>query len=260
MRPTSPTGADRRPAALPAPHDRAAILSILGLGAGAWALVIWSAVNLDAPVVRAMMPMTEVWSWQSAVAVWAMWAVMMAAMMLPSAAPMIVVHRRIARKDDDGAAANACFIAAYLTAWAAFSLAAAGAQWGLQALGVLSHMLVVVDDWLAAAILIGAGLYQFAPLKDACLAKCRTPFGFLVTDWRPGNVGAFRMGLKHGSYCIGCCWAMMAVLFVLGVMNLWAIGLLATAVAAEKLLPWGPRPRWLLGAALIAWGAALPLV
>ncbi len=193
--------------------------------------------------------------------VWLMWAVMMAAMMLPSAVPMIMTHRRIcAGRDDQTPAANGYFVVSYLVAWSLFSVVGAGLQWLLQTLGAISQLLLVTNVWLAAAILIGAGIYQFTPAKDVCLAKCRTPIGFFLTEWRPGKRGAFQMGLKHGAYCIGCCWAMMAVLFVFGVMNLFAIALLATGVAAEKLLPRGDIAGRLLGAVLVGWGVSLPLL
>ncbi|MDP6951743.1 MAG: DUF2182 domain-containing protein [Alphaproteobacteria bacterium] len=224
-----------------------------------WAFVIWSCLHMKAPLVQAMMPRTSAWTLHEAGMVWLMWAVMMAAMMLPSAAPMILVHRRMSLGHQDrGNAENAVFIGAYLVAWSAFSLAAAGAQWGLQSLSITSTMVVMTDPWLAGSVLVAAGLYQLTPLKEACLAHCRTPIGFLATEWRPGNWGAFRMCLKHGTFCIGCCWGLMAVLFVFGVMSLLAIVLLATAVAAEKLLPWGKAVRWALGSLFVVWGAALP--
>ena len=127
----------------------------------------------------------------------------------------------------------------------------------LQRMGVLSPMLVVTHSPLAALMLMGAGVYQFTPAKNACLKVCRTPIGFFVTGWRPGRWGALRMGLEHGAYCIGCCWALMAMLFVFGVMSLASILVLATAVAAEKLLPWGARIGQLLGVVLVGWGLYL---
>ena len=216
---------------------------------------------MSAPLARAVMPARSAWSLHDAIMVWVMWAVMMAAMMLPSAAPMILIHRRVSL-DRDGRkeSLNAYFIAAYLVAWTVFSLMATGVQWALQALSVMSNMLVVTEGWLAAGVLVAAGIYQFTPLKEACLAHCRTPIGFLATEWRPGKTGAFRMGLKHGSYCVGCCWALMAALFVFGVMNLFAIFLLAGAVAVEKLSPWGRWVKFFLGSVLVAWGLVLPFL
>ena len=265
LRPTLPTSGDRPTGSMTLRSSfqryRAPLLAILVMTVCAWAFVIWSALNMDAPLARAMMPATTAWTLREAILVWAMWAIMMGAMMLPSAAPMILVHRGISQRRADGAvSANAYFVAAYLVAWSVFSVAAAGVQLALQALGVMSHMLTVIDGWLAAGLLVGAGIYQFTPIKEACLANCRTPIGFLMTEWRPGQWGAFRMGLRHGCYCIGCCWALMAALFVFGVMNLLAILLLTTAVAAEKLLPWGGRVKLFLGLVFVSWGVSLRLV
>lgn len=263
LRQNSPIGADRAPGrvALAQSFQRyaAGLPAIMALTLGGWVFVIWSGLHMNAPLVQAMMPKMSAWTLHEAAMVWLMWAVMMAAMMLPSAAPMILVHRRMSLgRQERGDHASAYFIAAYLLAWSVFSLAAAGAQWTLQSLSVMSGMLIMTDPWLAGAVLAVAGIYQFTPFKEACLANCRTPIGFLATEWRPGNRGAFRMGLKHGSICIGCCWVLMATLFVFGVMSLVAIVLLATAVAAEKLLPWGKSVRWVLGSLFVAWGAALP--
>ena len=243
-------------------HDKPAILlTLAGLSIVAWGLVVWSIVHMDAPIVTLMMPMMSAWTLSEAAAVWMMWAVMMAAMMLPSAVPVVMAHQRITRLRRSGSGwESRYFVVGYLVAWSVFSLAAAALQWLLQYLGVLSHMLVVTQAWLAAAVLVAAGLYQLLPVKVACLQKCRSPVGFLLTEWRPGRAGALRMGLHHGAYCIGCCGALMAVLFVFGVMNLAAIAVLSVAVAAEKLLPQGRRASQALAVLLIAWGLALPWV
>lgn len=226
-----------------------------------WTFLLWSLAHMHSPLTMSMMPMKSAWTLSEAAAVWLMWAIMMAAMMLPSATPMIVTHQSLAEREDGKTSVTSLlFIGAYVFAWSAFSAAAAAIQWLFQYLAVMSRMLVITDGWLAAALLMLAGVYQFTPLKDACLAKCRTPMGFLLTDWRPGKMGAFRMGLKHGTYCIGCCWALMAVLFVFGVMNLAAIVVLTTGVAAEKLLPNPKVVSSCLGAILICWGLLLPLL
>jgi predicted metal-binding membrane protein len=115
-------------------------------------------------------------------------------------------------------------------------------------------MLEITHGWIAGVFLILAGVYQFTPLKDACLGTCRAPLGFFITHWQPGPAGAFYMGLRHGLYCIGCCWAMMAILFVFGVMSLLAIVAVSTAVAIEKLLPRGHQSARFLGIGLVAWG------
>jgi predicted metal-binding membrane protein len=231
---------------------------LAALALAGWTLVVWSVLSRGAPWVALTMPMRVAWTLPEAVAVWLMWAVMMGAMMLPSATPVVVLHRRLsAARHGSAEMEGRHFVAGYLAAWSLFSLAAAGTQWLLQLMGVLSPMLVVTHSPLAALMLMGAGVYQFTPAKNACLKVCRTPIGFFVTGWRPGRWGALRMGLEHGAYCIGCCWALMAMLFVFGVMSLASILVLATAVAAEKLLPWGARIGQLLGVVLVGWGLYL---
>jgi len=198
------------------------------------------------PIVQLMMPMSSRWTVPELAMVVVMWSVMMGAMMLPSAMPMILSHRRMSPRNQGGR--HSAFVVAYLLIWSGFSCAAALLQWWLQKQGLLSRMLVLTDGVIAGAILIGIGLFQFTQLKDVCLNTCRTPLGFLMTEWRDGTAGAFGMGLKHGASCVGCCWALMATLFVFGVMNVMAVALLATAVALEKLTPWGVQIARLIGA------------
>ena len=147
------------------------------------------------------------------------------------------------------------FVAAYLAVWSAFSAAAALAQWGLQSAGWVDPMAASTAVPLSAGLLAIAGLYQFSPLKRTCLARCRSPMGFLLGDWRPGIPGAWAMGLRHGLNCLGCCWALMALLFVGGVMNLPWVAALAIVVAIEKIVPGGQRLGQALGIALIVAGA-----
>lgn len=247
MRP-GPTGRDYRQALI-------SLCLLAGLG---WALIFWSLSNMSSPLVALTMPADSFWSVREIVAVWLMWAVMMGAMMLPSALPILAVHRKIARHRDPATpGASRWFVAGYLMGWALFSAAAAAAQWGLQQAGILSHMLRLESPAVSAAILISAGAFQFTSLKTACLNKCRTPMGFILTEWRPGRSGAFRMGISHGKYCIGCCWALMLVLFVGGVMNLTVIAVLTTIVLAEKVLPRGDITARIGGLVLILWGLAL---
>lgn len=207
------------------------------------------------PIVQLMMPMSSRWAVPELAMVFVMWSVMMGAMMLPSAMPMILSHRRMCPQIRRGR--HVAFVAAYLLIWSGFSGVAALLQWWLQKQGLLSRMLVLTDGAIAGAILIGIGVFQFTQLKDACLRTCRTPLGFLMTEWRDGTAGAFAMGLKHGAYCVGCCWALMATLFVFGVMNVMAVALLTTAVALEKLTPWGVRVARLIGAGCLLLGAGL---
>ena len=201
---------------------------------------------------------TGTWTVGYAVVIFLMWWVMMLGMMLPSAAPLLLLFARMMRKEKGAPyVPTGVFALGYVVMWAAFSAIATGAQWGLEASGLLSGIMVGTSAVLGAALLIAAGVWQLTPLKNACLRHCRSPIGFLSAQWRPGRTGAFRMGLVHGAFCLGCCWFLMALLFYGGVMNLyWIIGL-ALYILIEKLLPAGARIAQLTGVFLIAWGAAL---
>ncbi len=198
-----------------------------------------------------------------------MWAVMMVAMMTPSATPMLftfaVVHRR--RRESGVAPApgaatpsvtplvpTGVFLTGYLLLWSAFSLAATLAQWGLHQAALLSPGMSSASPLLGGGLLLAAGAFQWTPLKYACLHRCRTPMGFMTTEWREGYRGALLMGLRHGVYCLGCCWALMSLLFVLGVMNLLWISALAVFVLAEKVMPAGHRIGRSAGLLLLTWG------
>jgi predicted metal-binding membrane protein len=149
------------------------------------------------------------------------------------------------------------FVSAYLVAWASFSTIAVGLQWGLENAALLSPMLVSASAVLGGMLLLAAGIYQLTPLKRACLKHCRSPLQFILTHWRSGASGAFRMGIQHGAYCVGCCWVLMGLLFFGGIMNLyWIIGL-AAFVLLEKSIPMGHWLGNLVGIALIAWGTAV---
>ena len=201
-----------------------------------------------------------VWTTAYAALIFAMWWVMMVAMMLPSAAPMLLLFARINRKDKAASTSlvpTALFTGGYLLAWGAFSLVATALQWALESARLLSPMLVAANHWLGAAILIAAGVWQLTPLKAMCLGHCRTPLGFLVGHWRAGNLGAVRMGLEHGAYCLGCCWFLMALLFFGGVMNLyWIVGL-AVFVLLEKTVAFGQLLSRAVGIGLLIWGTTL---
>lgn len=195
-----------------------------------------------------------------------MWWLMMIAMMLPSAAPMVLLHATVTRKSaargvsassQRTRAATAGFIGGYLLMWAGFSLAAVFAQWILEQSGFLSPMMTTTNQLLGACLLLAAGIWQLTPLKTVCLRHCRSPIGYLSSHWRQGSRGAFRMGIEHGLYCLGCCWFLMILLFYGGVMNLvWIIGL-ALLVLIEKLAPFGFRVARLMGLALIVGGGWL---
>jgi predicted metal-binding membrane protein len=182
-----------------------------------------------------------------------MWWLMMLAMMLPSAAPAVLLYGRVRqiRGGDAQIGATSVFLAGYLAVWFVFSVIASFAQ------TLLTGPSMALDNrFLEAGVLIAAGVYQLTPLKSACLHECRSPAQFISRHWRPGWDGAAQLGLRHGLYCLGCCWTLMALLFVGGVMNLvWVVGL-TLIVAAEKLAPRGDLIGRIAGAALIAWGLA----
>ncbi|MHA6688250.1 DUF2182 domain-containing protein [Mesorhizobium sp. A556] len=191
--------------------------------------------------------------------VFAMWAVMMAAMMLPSAVPAVSVFMMLAGRRGVSASGRltAMFVVGYALAWLGFCVPAALAQWGLSRTALLTPMGESTSTAINAAILVAAGLFQFSALKSACISKCRTPFAFLMHEWRDGAAGALVVGLRYGMYCVGCCWALMAVMFVVGTMNLIWMALLATLVLSEKIMPARWRFDWVVGAGLILWGGAL---
>lgn len=233
-------------------RDRRGTLALVVL---AWGLLAWLAFDMGGPLARLIMPATASWAPAAGLAIWAMWAVMMAAMMLPSALPMISAFAEVSARNREAARSRA-FVAAYLLVWSLFSTLATALQWALQAAGWTNPMMESTSAPLTAALLLIAGVYQFSPLKRLCLSRCRTPLGFLLGEWRPGLAGAWRMGLRHGLSCLGCCWALMALLFVGGAMNLAWVAALALLVAVEKLLPGGEGLARLLGLVLIAAGAA----
>jgi predicted metal-binding membrane protein len=228
-------------------RDRIIVLSSLALiTALSWAYVSSLASdmqNMDMTTEMAM-PRMQVWGVTDFALTFVMWAVMMVAMMTPSAAPMILmfagVNRR-RRKQQVPYVPTSVFLLGYLAVWAAFSVLATAAQWGLHAVSLLTPMMVSTSPVLGGILLLIAGIYQWTPLKHACLSKCRSPLGFVLNEWREGRWGAFLMGLKHGSYCTGCCWSLMALLFVAGVMNLLWVAAIAGFILLEKVAPAGPQ-------------------
>jgi len=189
-----------------------------------------------------------------------MWAGMMVAMMLPSATPMILTFATVSRnrrRQKRPYVPVTIFVAGYVAIWTAFSLVAAIAQWFLHREALLSPAMATHSAWLGGILLVAAGVFQFTPLKHACLSQCRAPFDFIMTRWREGAGGAFRMGLEHGQFCAGCCWALMGLLFVAGVMNIFWIAALSLIVGLEKLLPRGIWLSSATGVILTAWGTWL---
>ncbi len=238
--------------------ERLALYAGLGtVGLGAWGYL--ALMMRDMSAMAGMPPMAVSPAYVAGLFV--MWLVMQAAMMLPSAVPMIQTYGRMQAAGATGprlALHVALFSGGYLAAWSAFSLGAALLQAGLVATDLLGHMgMRVTSGPLAGGILIGAGLYQWLPLKHACLRRCRTPIGFLMTEWRDGPLGAFNMGVRHGLFCIGCCWALMCLLFAFGVMNAIWIAVITVYVIVEKIAPFGEVLTRLVGAGLVLWGAVL---
>jgi predicted metal-binding membrane protein len=230
---------------------------LLGAGTGMSAMDMLLGPSADG---MAGMMAPAVWSLGYAGIMFTMWWVMMAAMMLPSAAPILLLFARINRKEKSAGRPfipTGMFAAGYLVAWGGFSALATGLQWALERLGLLSPMMVTTSYWLGGAILLAAGVWQLTPIKGICLRHCRSPMGFLVQSWRPGRGGAFRMGLEHGSFCLGCCWFLMGLLFFGGIMNLfWIIGL-AAFVLLEKTVPMGSWIGRIVGLGAAAWGVLL---
>jgi len=231
----------------------------LAIAFGAWIYLAVMITGMSAiPGMSSMMMSPQMFAPMQLFGLFLMWAVMMAAMMLPSAAPMILAYARMQAADRNKGAGWLpvfMFSGGYVLAWAGFSLAATVAQAVLTNLAFLSPMMMkAVTGPLAGGILLVAGLYQFTPLKQSCLRQCRSPISFLMTRWRDGNWGAVGMGWRHGLFCVGCCWALMGLLFVAGVMNpVWIIAI-TLYVLVEKILPGGERLSKLVGAGLAGLG------
>jgi predicted metal-binding membrane protein len=232
------------------------LLTVLPLVSWLWIVVM--ARDMYGPMTGASAwMMTPVWNIPHLALLWAMWAVMMAGMMLPSASPMLLLYGTVARRSAAGAPAASrqiyALAAGYLMAWTLFSVGATALQRLLAKLVFVSSMMEATSPVVGATLLLVAGVYQLTPIKEACLRTCRSPLGFLMSRWRPGWSGAFRMGLEHGALCVGCCWALMLLLFAGGVMNLAVIAALTVLVAFEKLAPSGPKGARISGVLLIAW-------
>ena len=241
--------------------DRRLVLAaLLGLVAVSWSYLWIMARGVQSAGPSLIMTPPEAWTGQVVLAVFLMWTIMMIGMMLPSAAPMILLYAAILRRREQPAPVLACtwlFLLGYLATWCLFSGAATALQWWLSSLKFLSPMIAGTSNILNGSILIAAGIYQWLPLKGACLQHCRSPASFLAEHKRPGLSGALVMGLHHGAFCIGCCWILMLLLFVGGVMNLLWIAVLAGFVLIEKLLPWGRKIGRVAGAAMVLAGAVL---
>jgi len=237
-------------------HDRTAFAVLLiGIPLVCWWWIVVMARDMYGPMTGASAwMMTARWDARHVLLLWAMWAVMMAGMMLPSAAPTLLLYGAAARRRGDERAGRQIYALAlgYLAVWGLFSVAATAVQRLLAITLVMSPMMEMTAPAASAAVLMAAGAYQLSPLKRACLRACQSPLGFLMRSWRTGVGGAFRMGVDHGAYCLGCCWALMLLLFVGGVMNLTVILALTAFVGFEKLAPFGVQSARVSGALLMA--------
>jgi predicted metal-binding membrane protein len=238
------------------------LASVLAVVFAAWGYLFYQYKQMMSGSMSSVwMPPLEpvAWAFIDFALVYFMWAVMMAAMMLPSAIPMILAFTRVCRqRNGTSYKLTALFMSAYLGIWLLFSSLLTLLQWQMYGLAWLSPMMDNQNLLSAAGILFLAGFYQFMPVKNACLEHCRTPMGFLLNEWQDGAAGAFTMGLKHGVNCVGCCWAQMLIMFVVGVMNLLGMALMTLLVIAEKSLP--AQSKLIckaVGAAFIIWGAVL---
>lgn len=239
-------------------RDRVVVLAgLAGVTGLAWFYLIAMAAGMSDMGSMAVLRIKP-WTGLEFLLMFLMWAVMMVAMMLPGAAPMMLLYGLFVRKQRARGhvfASVGLFAAGYLLAWTAYSLAATLLQWGLEQAALLSPMMVTRSPILGGALLIAAGVYQWTPVKNACLENCRSPVDFLSRHWRHGNSGAVAMGLHHGLYCVGCCWFLMALLFVGGVMNLLWVAAIAGFILIEKATRFGVVGGRVTGALLTVIGA-----
>lgn len=244
-------------------RERSLILGgLLILSALAWALLIWQSRMMSNQAMGLTMGM-------SALLFIAIWIAMMIAMMFPTAAPMILMFSKISaskRKQERPFVPTWVFVSAYLLVWSLCGVVAYLLALGIEQVAAQSMWLMGNAARLGGVVLLVAGLYQLSPLKNICLSKCRTPLQFILSSWHDGYGGAFRMGLEHGAYCLGCCWLLFVILFPLGIMNLAVMALLTALIFAEKALPVGRQISLLAGVGLIVYGvlvmflpAALPM-
>ncbi len=226
-------------------RDRFITVAVLtGMTGLAWTYLVLKAMSMaDQPMaMNGITRLTQIQPWTiiDFLLMFLMWSVMMVGMMIPSATPMIVLFARVSRNAQEQGhpfAPVSVFMSGYLLVWAGFSLGATLLQWTLDQAALLSPMMVSASPVLGGILLIAAGVYQWTPLKDSCLSHCRSPFEFVTRHWRKGTTGALRMGMEHGIFCLGCCWVLMSLLFVGGVMSLIWIAAIAGFVLLEKTLP-----------------------
>ena len=243
-------------------EDKLILGLLLVLATLSWALLIWQSTRMSGQMMGLTMGM-------SAALFIAIWVVMMVAMMFPTAAPMILMFRAVyagKRQKEQAFVPTWVFVSAYLLVWSLCGVLAYPLALGIEKLAAQSMWFMENGARLGGVVLLLAGLYQFSPLKHICLSKCRTPLQFVLGSWHDGYGGAFRMGLEHGAYCLGCCWLLFVILFPLGIMNIALMALVTALIYAEKALPIGRQISQLAGIGLIVYGvlviflpAALPM-
>ena len=243
--------------------DRLGVLSTLVAGTTlAWIYLFRLADEMTGSSIPMAAIQVRPWGAADFILTFLMWAIMMVGMMVPSAAPTVMIYAAVARKaarDRTVVPPTVVFVSGYIVLCTSFCVVATLAQWGLDKAALLSPMMVTTSPAIGSGLLIGAGVYQVTPIKRACLNHCRSPAHFLSEHWRAGITGAFRMGLEHGVFCVGCCWVLMGLLFVGGVMNLLWIAAIATFVFAERMIPLpdSPLPGRLTGGTMILGGLIL---
>ena len=240
----------------PISFQRNVILGLLlALAAAAWATIVWqgAAANMDMAIDSPTMGLR-------APLFLAIWVIMMMAMMFPAAAPMILTFHKVQagkRQRGEVFVSTWIFVAAYLFLWGLSGVAAYAGAFAAEAFAAHAALSPATAARGGGIVLVAAGFYQLTPLKDLCLSKCRTPITFIMTSWREGSVGALRMGLLHGAYCLGCCWLLFVILFPLGIMNIAAMAVITLVIFAEKTLPWGRAAARATAAALITYGSVV---
>jgi predicted metal-binding membrane protein len=248
-------------------RDRVIVLvGLIGVTILAWAYMLYLAwdmqrsMSVDSMEMGMSMASAQLRPWGAVdfALMFIMWAVMMTAMMVPTAAPMILTFATINRRrreQEQPFVPTGVFISGYLIVWYGFAATVTLVQWALHQGALLSGMIGSTVPLLGGVILVAAGVFQWTPMKNACLKQCRTPLGFIMTEWRDGPKGALVMGTRHGGFCLGCCWSLMGLLLVAGVMNLLWVAVIAAYILVEKVMPAGHWLGRVAGLALIGWGA-----
>jgi predicted metal-binding membrane protein len=232
---------------------------LLGLAAAAWVLLAWQGAGDDMDMDMEMAMASPTMGMRAPLFL-AIWVVMMVAMMFPTAAPMILTFHKVQagkRARGEAFVATWVFVLAYMLVWTLSGVVAYAGALAAEAVAARTALSSATAARIGGGVLIVAGLYQFTPLKDLCLSKCRTPISFIMTSWRDGVSGALRMGLLHGAYCLGCCWLLFVILFPLGIMNIAAMAIITLVVFAEKTLPWGRPVTRAIAVALVVYGAVV---